>query len=432
MKRFWIVLIAALMVAGFAFSASAADVKFSGSYYAQGFYADNWNLKDDASSAALYGQRLRMGMEFKVAEGLTLNTRFDALEGRWGQLGTYGASSYDRSGNDEKNISFDRAWVTFAVPFGAFDVGRMNTSSWGTIFGNNDYEAERIQYRGKWGPVEFALYTEKVDENYGEAGYANVTDGDYDNYNVYGRYRWKGGVAGVKLQYTRDASHVVDATPYKEKKWTIQPYAQATFGQVFVEAEVNYVTGKREYDSPTVADKDYKNAFNAYVHARGDVGPAYVGALYAFVSGDEDPGDDEINKGPSGGVQWDPCLILWNQYSNKWLGNLGGAYTVTTGVAMENAHAFQLYGGFKPVPKLDLKAALTYAKADEKYYGTSRVVDDEIGTELDLTAAYKIYDNLSYTVGFGYLWAGDYYKGTNNNNKIDDTYLLMHRLDLVF
>lgn len=433
MKKFCVALLAAAMVAGSALCASAADVKFSGSYYAQGFVADNWTLgnSDDATTSALYGQRLRMGMEFKVAEGLTFNTRFDALEGRWGQLGTYGAPSttgyYNRSGNDESNISFDRAWVTFAVPFGKFDVGRMNSASWGTRFGDNDWEAERIGYTWTSGPFTLGALAEKLRENY--AGPGSAADDDQNNYHVYGLYKWNSGIAGLKIMYTRDGgagtTTATWADDYTDKKWTIQPYAQATFGNFFVEAELNYVLGERDY--ATGESVDYDNAFNAYIHGKGTFGPAYVGALYAYVSG-EDTTDTDIQAGPNGGLQWDPCLILWNQYSNKWVGNLGGAHGYSAGNSMTNAHAFQLYGGYMPMPKLDLRASVTYAMADE----TVANQDDEIGTEIDLTASYKIFDNLTYTVGAGYLFAGDYFKGTTSTNVTDDTYLLMHRLDLSF
>ena len=33
------------------------------------------------------------------------------------------------------------------------------------------------------------------------------------------------------------------------------------------------------------------------------------------------------------------------------------------------------------------------------------------GTEIDLTGTYKITDNLSYMLGVGYLFTGDYFKG---------------------
>jgi len=448
MKRFWLALLAATLVAGFVVSASAMDVKFSGSYYVLGAHADNWGLNDDEDTDyASYGQRLRLGTEFKIAEGLTLNTRFDALEGRWGQFGTYGQETSRHTGEDDDNISFDRAWVTFVAPFGGkFDVGRMNASSWGTVFGNNEFDADMINYRWNSGPWELGLKAEKIAEEWGD--FANPeADSDRDNYHAWVKYKWNSGIAGFKVVYTNDSSgtDAVTATGadagYKAKYFTLQPYAQATFGPVFVEAEVNYIYGDyRDWeDGVDNEDADYR-AWNAYVHAKADIQNFYVGGLYAYVSG-QDPDDDDYTVGSTGGRSWNPNLILWNEFTNKWAGPLGYVNGANPGAiggqAMTNAHLFQLYAGVKPAPKWDIKAAVSYAMADEEsnnVYGANSVAydDDEYGWETDLTASYKIYDNLTYTVGFGYLWAGDYWKAADIDNGVDDTYLVMHRLDLVF
>jgi len=172
------------------------------------------------------------------------------------------------------------------------------------------------------------------------------------------------------------------------------------------------------------------------VNAKADIRNFYVGGLYGYVSG-QDPDDEDYTVGPAGGRSWNPTLILWNEYTNKWAGQLGSnsgaTYGALGGESMTNAHLFQLYGGFKPIPKLDVKASVAYAMADEKSNNAAvKYTDDEYGWEADLTATYKLYDNLSYTVGFGYLWAGDYWKGANEDNRVDDTYLVMNRLDLNF
>jgi len=455
MKRFWVVLLAAALVAGFAVSASAMDVKFNGSYYVLGAHADNWGLADDdETDYASYGQRLRLGTEFKIAEGLTLNTRIDALEGRWGQFGAYGSetSRHGLTQEDDDNISFDRAWVTFVAPFGGtFNVGRQNSSAWGTIFGNNDYEADGINYRWNYGPVELGANVEKIREEWNNNDWTGPeADSDADNYHAWIRYKWNSGIAGFKVIYTNNASGS-DGNPfigtdpvtgdpteeagdgYKAKYWTFQPYAQAQFGPVFVEAELNYVYGDYQKWEGDGDDVDYR-AWNAYVHAKADIQNFYVGGLYGYVSGDDDPNDGKYEVGPSGGRSWNPALILWNEYTNKWAGRLGSSnganYGALNGQAMTNAHMFQLYAGMKPAPKWDVRAAVSYAMAAEEPAGYE---DDEIGWEGDLTVSYKIYDNLSYTVGAGYLMAGDYFKGLEaEDNSVDDTYLLMHRLDLVF
>jgi len=469
MKKFWVALFAVALVAGFALNASAADVKFSGSYYVAGLYANNWDVNDSNNSSGAYAQRLRVATAFKIAEGLTLNTRFDALEGRWGQYGYNGAATFRNTAYkattddaaDDNNISFDRAWVSFAVPFGKFDVGRQTSNEWGTAFASDGYDADAIHYTGNFGPVEVGVFLEKLVEGYGSADYNNVrstggaNDGDRDNYGVYGKYKWNGGVAGLAVQYTRDATEqfagLLDtsaAGQYKMSLWTISPYVQATFGNFFVEAELNYAYGEAEADMSGWDDVDIQ-AWNAYVHAKGTFGPAYGGVVFAYVSG-QDWDDDDITGSdffgasgyrsglPTGGLAFSPTLILWNPLSNKWLGDSSGratslgdvAYgTDRTGSVMENAYLGQIYGGYKPIPKLDLQAKLSYASADH----TAHVyAGHEYGWEFDVTATYKIFDNLSYQVGAGYLWAGDYFKGADNDNDVDDTYLIMHGLNLTF
>jgi hypothetical protein len=73
---------------------------------------------------------------------------------------------------------------------------------------------------------------------------------------------------------------------------------------------------------------------------------------------------------------------------------------------------------------------VAYAMAQKKP-GTA-YVGDVYGTEIDVTATYKIYDNLSYMVGLGYLFTGDYFKGTDPTAKITNDYILMHKLTLTF
>ncbi|HPC02051.1 MAG TPA: hypothetical protein PK836_10295, partial [Syntrophales bacterium] len=107
MRKFWVTILALGLVAAFAMPAAAVDVKFTGQYYVQGWYVDNvslldknevstnkdsWKANDQRGAAALYSQRFRLQTEFKVAEGLTLVTRFDALEKVWGSANWRGGT----------------------------------------------------------------------------------------------------------------------------------------------------------------------------------------------------------------------------------------------------------------------------------------------------------------------------------------------------
>ncbi len=81
--------------------------------------------------------------------------------------------------------------------------------------------------------------------------------------------------------------------------------------------------------------------------------------------------------------------------------------------------------------------SLSYAEADKKPTDNGKAtghpfIGGSYGTEVDLQGSYKITNNLSYMLGFGYLFTGDYFKGTSGNNKVVDDYILMNKLTLTF
>ena len=128
MKKLLIGFLAVGLIMGFAMTASAQpNVKASGTLYMYGSYADNELLTKDANARANIGNRLRMQFEIQVQEGLKLTTRFDALERAWGENQVVGGSQ-----TGERNIAWERAYVTFNALYGVFDVGYQQSRAWGT------------------------------------------------------------------------------------------------------------------------------------------------------------------------------------------------------------------------------------------------------------------------------------------------------------
>ena len=91
---------------------------------------------------------------------------------------------------------------------------------------------------------------------------------------------------------------------------------------------------------------------------------------------------------------------------------------------------FQGRTGVRPNNKLDLGLSVAYANADKKPSATW--LYNNYGTEFDLTATYKITNNLSYMLGVGYLMTGNYFKGTSEANQIANDYLVINKLTLTF
>ncbi len=163
MKRFLLVMLALGLITAFSTTAFAADVKVSGQYYAAGMYVDKTSLKKDSgNSTAFYFQRLRVRTDFIVSPGLTLVTRFDAMERAWGAArSTSGSTDVDSAGTiaENENIAFDWAYINYKAPIGVFNVGIMNKGTTGTAFGNNIQPAARIKYAYTYGPVFVEVQT---------------------------------------------------------------------------------------------------------------------------------------------------------------------------------------------------------------------------------------------------------------------------------
>jgi hypothetical protein len=523
MKNFLWVLLLMVMFIAFAVPAAAVDVKFSGSYYAQGWYVDNpsvldkserpgaasWANNSRRSATAFYSQRFRLATEFQVVEGLKLVTRFDALEKTWGDQSWAGSTGETQSRTNswagtatgtkiQENLEFERAYLDFNVPFGKFQVGYMEYLVWGTPFLNTTLTAGGIRYFYNQGPWQAVAAIEKRAEYLGLAGGklgatgTNTTtggsgyigqgsDADRDVYDLGGIYKFSFGEAGLLYQYIRNSQFKTQYNNgYLSQLSGFYPYAKLTFGNLFLEGEFMYGFGDlRSYENdggvtnanqPTAGASLNKaqnvgvTALGAYAHAKYDLKPAYMGAKFVYISGDDQSNSDKATGSILQSLQMNrsfyPTLILWNDDYQSSVGNIQGnvpagatgtnrrtgqSYAVRQ--EMDNVWFYQVYAGFKPTSKMDVKMAVSLANADKKpksdvgtvgkpgYYGGANVtefVSSQYGTELDLTASYKIYDNLTYMIGAGYLWAGDYFKGYDNSAVVSNNYLLTHKLTLTF
>ncbi|MBN1546419.1 MAG: hypothetical protein JW902_07160 [Syntrophaceae bacterium] len=477
MKKLWIVLLSLAMVAAFCMPASAVDVKFSGSFYVAGdYYSDKLILDEDDQSTAFIRQRLRLQTEFVVSPGLSLITRFDALEKQWGDSAWTGSQTdvasrpavgpknfrmdWEDKTKVQENIEFEQAYIQYMSKIGLWWVGYAPHDFWGTTFGDSTHSKALVQWilpiNENW--VIGAKYFKSFEgsSTYKDStnrGVINANDADDDAYVFVGMYKNQAIETGLKVAYRRVADNR-DDTPFglnsalppnqKMDGWLLTPYFKGQWGPVKVQAELEYWNGEVEaedgYALPDGRDSWDMEFLAAYLNAEVAFGPAYVGAnfIYASGAGMDDVADGDLKgsnfsyafQGCWGGKDLKQTLILWNQDVTDWAGDFTGL-----GPAVMNAFFYQIYGGYK-WGDFDFKASLAYAEVDEEfslvdgrpYYGE----DDEIGTELDVTATYSITNNLKYMVGFGYLWTGDYFAEKGYDDDVDDIYLLTNKLTLTF
>jgi hypothetical protein len=433
MKKLFAAILALGLIVAVSGTASAVDVKLSGQYYVVGVYDNNPNLGKDSYSSAYFFQRLRLEPVFQIAEGLSFNVRVDIMEGNWDSNRTKmvgnGAGVGTGGGAD-----WERGWVTFKTGVGQFEVGYRPAGFFGTVFADTTGTAPRIQYTTKAGPMTFIALLQQNNEGSVNLGAdTGFVDNDSTDYDLAAIYNFKGGSAGLLYVYKVDGTNK-SAAGVKAKMHILEPYFKATFGPVYVEAELDYITGKITYEQdmwPGRVDTD-RDGIGGYIMAKTNMGPATFGAQFGYSRGDDLDSVNKQENGLGGGWDWMPALIMLNSDLNKWGGTTRNAFE---GGSKDNAQGFILYnifGNYSVTPKFSVGGALTYAKRDKTAVG----VDKKMGTEVDFTATYKIYDNLTYMVGAGYLFAGDWYKSVAPamaaTAEVDDDYILMNKLTLTF
>jgi hypothetical protein len=477
MKRFWLVLLSLGLIMAFSASAFAIDVKISGSYYAAGMYQnkttflkDGYYLSypnfdppvssDGGPSTAFYYQRLRVQTDLIVSPGLKLITRFDAMERIWGGARSAAGTTLDSQSAgtraENENIAFDWAYVEYTSPIGMFMVGYQDDGGWGTVFGDTSVPQGMavwaVQLNG-WTAFLDAL---KIGDNSRSAvtSSTKVTDNDTDKYEAGALYEWKGGQAGLLGVYYRDASkRPASAPPFDigitGNVFVLEPYAIVNIGPVKIQAEVNYAWGNIKADQINVltAGKDMKvDNLAGWIDATVNLKQFYFGGSVAYVAGNDWSKSDVIKGGfLTGGMDWNPTLLLFNNERQYWAGSIPGYNVTSTSMnyisqqfnlndtGMYNAWFFQGRVGVRPIDKLDIVASVSYAVADSKtLMGAPDAVSNVYGTEIDLVGTYKISNNLSYMLGFGYLFTGDYFKGYDPTTEVSDNYMLINKLTLTF
>ena len=406
------------------------------------------------NSTAFYYQRLRLQTDFIVSPGLKLVTRFDAMDRIWGGARSAVTDTVTNSAGtraENENIAFDWAYIYYTSPIGLFEVGYMADNGWGTNFGNNAINGAPIGAISYTVPIGPFYINAKVGKN---ADYSRsavnpgerATDTDDDSYSIgviyvpnkdiqvgfLGAYK---RIAGTRIAYGDAAyPYPFEANAYA---YSANPYFKVKVGPVAVEGELNYVFGQVNYESTypeywgtgyVAGQKGDVSNLTVYLNALADFGMFYGGGTFAYVSGDDATTGKYEGGFIDGGVDFQPCLIMFNAERNYRVGGLNGYSSTSNGNALSNAWFLQGKAGVRPIAPLDIMASVSWAAADQK----NGAVSADYGWEVDVTGTYKLTNNLSYMLGAAYLFTGDYYKGSSAANAIQNDYMLINKLTLTF
>lgn len=473
MKRIAVLAMALCMVAVMVAPALALDVTFSGEYRARGVYNDNiWLDKNVQESASYIDQRFRLETKFKVSDQIIITTRFDALDNyRFGDAPLYNHSTGNTTlgggtiSGKEYPLDFDRLFLTYKTDcYGQIQIGRTAGGAWGLDYNSHTSDADNIHwsYNMPNGVVGLGWWFINEPSSY----IPLVKDNESDELYLYYVYFDPNLTAGLLWAWA-PVKNVVNppVTPnygdLEINEYAISPYFTYKWGMFSLQGELAYVWGTHDSDLPAASPLI---AINPSVFGEGDIsqfsyfiegginwGP-FGGEFGWAYNGGQDPNnfDNTIAYAGYGGVghDWDKFVIMTDV--DKLINTEGTQPVTQTGMRV-------LYGGasWQALPNLKFSGEIGQFWADKRPANTAGILSDsrDYGTEFDVKAQYKVNQFMTYDVKFGYLNAGDAWKGitftngqptgaalgannfgfvANTPTEVDNTFTLYHQLTVTF
>jgi hypothetical protein len=422
MKKFLTIMLASMIIFAMTAPAMAMHFDMSGKFRVRNWVLGNYINGD--SSSEFTDQRLRLSGNWGISENVALKFRADVLEGLWGS--TTGAFGPDPgidpatgaalepeffTTTNKAQIAFDQVYAVVALPGTGVTatVGRQPVN-WGTGMAAASDNRDRLKLIYK-GPVTLGLLYDKFQENY----LANSMDDAIQDNQGLGAVAL-GNVGGFKtgLLFYHLSNKAVPGSDTQQNLVDVFFTGQA--GAVSVKADVGYIFGETDAGGVTTD----RSGLAAYLGLGFNAGMANLGLEVAYARGD-DPNTADENEGVFNHDYHGPfhSIILYHNFDySGFAGTVGGG--ADRGV--NNALAVKASVTAKPSEKLSLTGAVVWAQRDEVMAG----MDDDLGVELDAIAVYNIYDNVAYTLGVGYLMAGDAF------GDIDDPWGMLNRIQVNF
>ncbi len=462
MKKLLTIMLASVLVFALAVPAMAMHFEMNGQLRVRSWYLDSYWPRtvggDQKGDLEFLDQRFRTFLTWGLTENVLLKARADINEGFWGsRTGVVSEQVQTDPVTGETNrvlladsttakqpIAFDWMYMQFTMPNIplTFKIGRQDVS-WGTgIFAKGD-PRDRAWLAYKAGDWTIGGAYDKNDESFTQELRGIGSDNrNWAAFVVGNLGSWKvGGLYVLNLDETSNIDVVeITATgeigPIVSKDRTLHMFDLMTIGAigpVSLKGEVTWGTG----DDKTTEKTIDREGLIAYVGGFFNAGLANIGLEWGYAKGNEagtDKNEGVLKMDQHGAFN---SIILFNGLDYQGYDNLYLNNNESNGVPAGNApggdqnfaNAWSVKGTVtaNPTERLTLVAAVVYAKRNEVLAN----VDKEMGWEIDGVLSYSIYDNLAYTLGLGYLWAGDFYTN-GDGSEVDDPWGMMNRIEVKF
>jgi len=392
MKKFFIGMLAVLMVSG-AVYAAAPDMDFSGMINTRGRYVSNdTGVQEDAYDYMFYDMEFDADLAIRPTDKTGIFLNFEIHDENFNSKPN---DSQSKTGDD--NIVFKRAWGKYNFTDAwSTSFGLMTGAAFGTSFADSGNGRYRVRVDGVTGIGKVGVVLEKNED--AGAQYDSTIDpkfdaesDDSDGYYAYWVGKFGDITPMVLVGYVTNGTlgapdyDAVELGPTNNEPegsdldlMFIDAAVTGNMGMLGFEGEFVYQNFAYQFSGPD----DY-SLMGVYGNVWANLDAFKVGAFVAYGSWDKD-----ADKGFYFGDDFYPGLGVGEF---QWFGS-DAVYTFSA-VTMAN-----VYVDFAVNEKLSTNANISFWSSNEK----DTIWEDGTGYELTVSGAYKLADNVTYDAGLAY------------------------------
>ncbi|WP_328219215.1 hypothetical protein [Flexistipes sp.] len=368
----------ALVVLLFAVSVYAdSRLDLSGQMRVRGKTFENFQDFNDSTKAdeeSYFDQRFRIGGKIKVADGISVNFRFDFMEETWGDYGTH---------SDPAVIDQDRGYLEIDKDMFMLRAGRQYFGLGNSIAVDTNGNGFLLKLKT---PLSVTALYQKDSEGGAKSDSSDLNTEDITLYGL--NLGYAAEMANLNVFYATAISGENATYSDGADMSVIGLQADGKAGMVALNAEYNYFTGSEDASDMDLVGSQF------YLDGSANVGMAKVGAEFFYAAGTDASDEDQIT-----------YLNNWDSFTP--VGGFADSDIVDVALPGYNA-VFELdtnsgsmgiapYVSFSPMEKLSLAANVGYFEPQE-----DSVTDLNSIMVATLTANYSLYENTGLKLQYGY------------------------------
>jgi len=442
------VAVSTALVMGGAVAASAAGIEMEGVVRVRGL--SEQRMIENQASVNVYDEQVRLGMKSKPSDNLTGYILLETGSANsdtytWGQETTTSSSTLFRGGTNGNNtLSLIQAWLDYKPTSTiGIKVGHQPVAPGTQQFVNHAASGDDAIFVN-WDPTKSThahVAIVKLQENT-----VNDNTDDIDAYALVATHKISDAFkVGTNIVHVKGGAEDDAAATFPGLAMT-NVGVDTTFkmGNLTLMGDVNVQFGTIQ-DMGTAASEIDANGYAFQLGVDYKIASSNIGLLFAQGSG-VDPDDPKgLESAFVNFIGDSPWTVYMPGYRKVTPGSFQAAIGQTDGSnsGLSNLTIYQINAKTAttcPITgkKLNVRGSLSYMQTTEDVISTTGAREDEVGTELDIVAAWALTSNLTYQIEAAYLWTGDVYKntgataGSNAGANPEDAYFLRHGITMKF